>query len=251
MADGIVALAQLDDLQNQINMLIEDIEKLDDTLKDPVFIEYNQAVHKSQLFDEQLKYLRLVNDSINDINLSKIPSLPSDISNDPALKRNQDMLEQTEQYLLFQIQEINKNISSRRLEVEKEKNLWDLDFSQIQKGYEEFVKAKEGDYKAIVTKRTKRMHRLDELKRQYNSANQKSESTKKISDQRNVLLDWLEDIYKEYTDERQKRCDRFQEDSHGRLQLNIRGFSNKDEFKKRLLELKQGSYLWTTELGFK
>lgn len=248
MADGIVAFGKEEELQHQINMLLQEIKQLDEILNHPIFRKYDSAVHKSKLFDEQLEYLQSIVNSFNHIDFSKIPDLPDDISSDPALKRNYDILQDMSSQLSNQIHEMQKNIHVKRSEVERERDLWGSDFNQIRREYEEFIREEGGDYQSHATKRAQKVRRLDELKKQLTIFQKKSESTRRISEQRNKLLDELETIYQEYTKERQERCRKFEDDSRGRLKLHILGSSNRDEFRNRLLELKQGSYLRESDI---
>src|SRR5690606_23684942 len=82
-----------------------------------------------------------------------------------------------------------------------------------------------------------------EYQSQRSAAAAKKESVRETSSKRNEMLDALRDSYAEYTAERKAKCEKFQEDSGGKLQLRILDSSNTEEFRNKLLSLKRGSYL--------
>ena len=89
------------------------------------------------------------------------------------------------------------------------------------------------------------MRKLKELQ---SIASRKKDQLPDINKEREGLLDSLQTEYEEYTSERQDKCAKFQADSHRTLELRILGSSNVDEFRRRLLALKRGSYLREDEI---
>jgi hypothetical protein len=77
----------------------------------------------------------------------------------------------------------------------------------------------------------------------------KKDEVKPTSARRIELLDELHAEYVNYTVERRAKCEKFMQDSQGKLRLEILDQTNVDSFKESLLALKRGSYLRDDEIA--
>ncbi len=251
MADGLRAFAEYEGIDNDISTLRIEVEKLDEALKHPIFQRYSQARQKTQTFSEQTKYIQILRESISNTEARSnriLPVLPDEIKNDPALRRNQASLSKAQQALELQLQELDRVFETHQVSIENEWEQWKPSHAVIRKDYDTLVQEKGGNYQALATQREQKTRKLDELIAKLSTLQKRKDSTGEIQQKRNDLLDELERVYRSYTSERQAKCNKFQVDSGGKLQLRIMGSSNIEEFKRQLLQLKQGSYLRENEI---
>lgn len=252
MAQGLRAFPVVRQLHTEIASLNEEIDRLDEALKDPLFEQYRTAEQKNLVFESQTKLVQSLNeisettrDQAADV---EVPELPEELRDDPALRRNQDTLNRAHRAFEEQLNTLTTALSKHRDKVDGEREKWLPQYERTKQEYDEYVQKSGGDYKSLALERARKVKRLEELKQRLAAQQQKKESVTDISTQREELLDRLEEIYRRYTEERQAKCDQFQDDSDGRLQLNILGSSNVEEFRQQLLNLKQGSYLRENEI---
>ncbi len=252
MAEGLRAYSEYESLETQISTVKAEIVRLDESLKHPIFQRYSHARQKNQALTEQSRYLQSLRMSFENLQGRTVRedslALPPELSHDPALRRNLATIQATQVDIEKSLRDLQQSVASSQAKIDDEIDKWQSDFDHVKNEYDQLVQEKGGDYQALAAQREQNVKRLDELNRQLLIIQRRKDSTEEIAKQRNELLDELENVYTEYTRQRQERCDKFQLDSGGKLQLRILGSSNSDEFKRRLLELKQGSYLKEYEI---
>ena len=246
-ARGLRAVGDLKDISKQLAKLKIDLGKLDIQLKDPIYDNFKKIDAKNREFEEQKEYvdslkLKVVNAS-DEINALVQPTLSEVNCDDPQLQRISDAIKSGKQRVLLQIEAASKEIQAINDIVENEYKVWTSKFSQEKMKYEKHIRDAGGDKKSLETQRLKVVKEMDELRRKEKSLQEEKKNLSNVVKKRNELIDELFEIYKDYSAERKKKCDKFENESNGRLKIKIETASNTDEFRERLSGMKKGTYL--------
>lgn len=252
MAEGLQAFSVVRQLEAEIASLEIEVSKLDGALKHPLFEKYRFLEQKHLAFEAQSMHIQTLSKAVEATRAKvveiEIPKAPTTLSDDPALRRNQDTITRAQQAFEKQLTMLTKTLLEYRGDIRKERKAWLPHYERTRQEYEDHVQKSGGDYRALARERVKKVRDLEELNKKLAQEQRKKDKVSGISEQREGMLNSLEEVYRQYTEERQVKCDKFQSDSAGRLQLRILGSSNVDEFRQQLLDLKQGSYLRETEI---
>src|SRR5205814_8872714 len=128
-----------------------------------------------------------------------------------------------------------------QMAVEYEK--WSPVFAAAKKEYDNAIQQGGGDYKLLAQKRAKRIKDLETLSSRAGDLKQKSDQIKDITSRRKTTLESLIKAYESYSQERKTKCQKIEQESAGRLKIEIHESSNVDEFRARLMALKRGAHL--------
>ena len=252
MAEGLRAYSEFDELSGKIGTLEVEIKRLDEALKHPIFEEFRQLELKEKALSSQVSHLSSVINSVEEarsqIRDRLTPDIPEPLARDPALLRNRDLIVQAHEMLEEQFSRLIDELRRQLARAKREYTQWRSAYAAGKKKYDDYIQAMGSDYRGLALNRERAVRQMGELQRLQGIARRKKEQLPNINKQRGSLLDSLQKEYEDYTNERQKKCAKFQVDSRGRLKLRILGSSNVDEFRSRLLALKRGSYLREDEI---
>jgi len=252
MGDGLRAYSESADLSSKIATLDKEISRLDEALKDSIFEEFQRLEQKENAFLAQTNYLSEYSASVQRskeaITSKDIPEIPLNLATDPALLRNRELIVNAQNRVSEILDNLSKEIATAHDSAVAEYKAWHSKYVDGKKKYELHIQQIGGDYKAIALSRERVTKQRDELRKRLDLVTVRKERVPNISNKRNSLLDELQSVYKDYTDERKAKCVKFQEDSDGKLQLRILDQRNADEFESGLLSLKRGSYLRDDEI---
>lgn len=252
MAEGLRAYSDIAELNGKIGTLQVEIEKLDKALQHPIFDELKQLELKEKALSKQVLHLSSVRKSVvaarTQIRDSLKPDIPNELARDPAVLRNNDLIFKTHEMLEEQFSRLIGELHEQLAKAEREYDLWGSTYAAGKKKYDDYIQAMGSDYQGLALNRARAVKQMGELEGLHTVASKKKDQIPNINKEREDLLDSLQNEYEEYTSERQSKCAKFQADSHGRLKLQILGSSNREEFRRRLLELKRGSYLREDEI---
>ena len=252
MAEGLRAIKEFDEVEAQINNLNFQIHRHEETLKDPRFDKFQEVEAKEKAIIGQKNLLQnLLNDirkSRNTLSKDTLLTIPKNLSKDPQLLRNQELINQTRESIEQVFEKIINDIENNIRKTDADYQKWKPKYLEIRKKYEDYIQEVGGDYKAIALSRSKLIKQGNILNNRLSALGEKKNSVKEISGKRSKLLDKLQTVYESYTDQRKAKCDRFQKDSDGKLQLKILDKLNVEQFKDSLISLKRGSYLRDEEI---
>ncbi len=239
-------------LTKQLQTAKVELERLTEQLKNPIFTEIGKYESKDKVFSTQERYLATLKDYIlkliNIIKQEKTPVLGADLSNDPSLKRNMDILTTTKSKLLDDLTSHIEMVdtSTQRVIAEHQKSL--PAFNQKKNELKEIVLKLGGDVQSLEQKRKNKIKEIENIETKLSSTEAKAQRTKEIFEKREEMLRELKGVYSSYFRERKGKCEFFEKASDGNLKIEIQESSNIDEFKNRLLSLKRGSYLRDVEI---
>lgn len=252
MAEGLRAYSEVEELNGKIGTLQTEINKIDEALKHPVFERFKQLELKERILSTQNAYISSMVDSVeeakNKILNTLTPDIPDALARDPALQRNRDLIERAREILANQFLNLVDNLGKEKQKAEQEYKAWHPSYLSGKKEYDDYIQTMGGDYKGLALSRERAVRQLTELQRTRDIAEKKKNEVPTVSNRRNELLDALQKESQRYTDERRAKCEKFQNDSAGKLKLRILDSSNVDEFRNTLSSLKRGSYLRNDEV---
>lgn len=251
-ANGLRAIKHLDEIRKQLSKNNAALERLNKLLSDTIYDHYKSLEQKDRSLKNQENSLRNYRDQINmQISmLEKIdfPIFEEPIKNDPAIKRNEDVIKSTRKETVRLLNEALE-ITEKAIDViSKEYKKWSVTFLDEKKKYEEHIRNAGGDRKGIEVQRLRVIREIDDLKKREMILLEQTSNLKNIKQERDLLIKKLFSIYGEYSLERKNKCQKFELQSSSRLQVRIHESTNVNEFKNQLKDLKKGSYLRDAEI---
>jgi len=239
-------------LETQVRQKQSDIQKLDTALKNPVFDEYTQLETKDRAVREQLDWLTGASQRLKgrriDIEGTPVPAPPTHLAADPALRRINEWATQARSAVTARIEGALADLAEAADKANTEYLRWLPRFKEVKRQYEETIRTAGGDYKGLAQQRARIVKELDGLTSRLKAKQQVATRTKEVADKRKTLLQQITTAYQDYSAERRSRCEKISGDSGGKLQIVLHESSNREEFKRRLRELKKGSYLRDAEI---
>lgn len=246
-AEGLRAISNINEIDDQKNKNILELGKLKTSLSDPIYNKYKNLEQKDFAFRKQHESLTNVRSYLsNDLESLKVfdkPSFDEPVSDDPAIKRNTDVITQAILTVELKFEEALKVVNKSLIDIKNEYDKWLPTFKFEKRKYEKHIREAGGDKKEIERKRLRLVLTIEDLKKRRVILEKKSENLKNIKETRDDLINELIKIYSEYSKERKEKCNKFQKESNGRLKIELHESTNTDAFRERLLNMKRGSRL--------
>ena len=229
-----------------------ELEKVNKLFSDPIYDKYKKLEDKDRILKAQSDFLLSVKEELEQ-DLEQIGKLTSPVvdanfAKDPAIKRNSVLISSTitslKADILKLVENVDDSVKAARLEYSK----WKPSFDSEKEVYQKHVREAGGDRKTHERQRLRVLKESSDLEEKINKLATKAESLKITSKKRNAKMDELYEVYKEYSHERKEKCEKFERESNGRLQVVLHESTNVDEFKEQLKALKKGSYLRDVEV---
>jgi len=253
MAEGLRAFTEYEELKAKAKNLDQEIAKLDESLKNPIFEKFQGLERKDKVLHSQQDHIQSFWENINKtrehIVAMTFPQLPGPLRIDPAIKRNMALISKAHESAAESLASLNRDLLSIRDKVLQECQAWQPSYDTGKSEYEQYIQKMGGDYKALALSRDRLVRQRSQLQKQLDEAATKKEQVKPISKRREELLDSLQGEYTAYTEQRKAKCEKFMRDSAGKLKLRILDQLNVDRFRESLLSLKRGSYLRDDEIA--
>src|SRR5579864_1466835 len=252
LAEGFRAFPESRQVELSIATATKEIEHLDNALTNPAFDTFAKHDAKDRAIREQGASLKTARETVERFatTASQITTggVPSDLSNDPILKRLQDLNKDAKAHVISVLAEISGVIARKEQAYEAEYAKWAPTYAAAKKQYDDEVKKGGGDYKNLAQKRAKRVRDVELMQQKLASSKQKSDSIKDITASRSEILGKLRSTREKFSQARKERCALIESDAKGRLRVRIQESSNVEEFRTRLMSLKRGSYLKDVEI---
>lgn len=251
-ARGLRAIHENREQKKQTGYFDEQLAKLAEQLKNPVYDAFatGDAVDKSFARHEQwVENIALrVRSLKTEIEKVVLPVRDKAVESTPALQRTLDICTEVRQLALSTLVELDKQLIEGGAKINREYKNWLPEFTDTKQKYEDVVRQDKGDYKVLDQRRAKLAAEKEELARKMIQSQALVDGLKNIADKRDEKLKQLTDAYTNYLRDRLLKCKKFEDDSRGKLSVLIRPSTNVDEFKRRLTEMKRGTYLSDEEI---
>ncbi|HXO43335.1 MAG TPA: PHP domain-containing protein [Thermoanaerobaculia bacterium] len=245
-ADSARAFLEVKGVKSNIKTREDEVRRLDETLKNPVFDEYQQIEAIDRLFREQERYLKAAEAEVTAENqrqgTAAIPSAPPALANDPRVRRILEIGKRAKERLAEQLDDAIENVKKAEAALTAERATWMPQLQAAKKKYEEAVQREGGDYRAIAQKRARALKELETLNAKAARLAGLSDRMRDVYKARQAAVQALKKVYAQYTQERVERCAAIEGETAGRLRIRIASASNVDGFRRRLIELKRGSH---------
>jgi PHP family Zn ribbon phosphoesterase len=252
LAESLRSFEQAKPIERNIATLRQELERLDQSLKNPAFDHFAAIEAKDKELRAQASYLDLLHRSLIDQRTdleATTPTVPAaELANDPAIKRSHELSKQAHAEVLAAHEAAARTLNEHRKTLQTEYSRWLPQLQTARAQYDAAVQAGGGDYKIIAQKRARTVKELDTAQANLLSLKAKVDRIKPLDASRNEQLTKLKEAYEAYRNERKSKCAKIQDDTVGRLQVGISDSSNRQDFKAKLLLLKKGSYLRDSEI---
>ena len=252
LADSIRAVAEAAELETQISTNSIELDRLDVRLNHSIFGDYQLAVQKNQTIDTQLgrimeipNALRKARDTIGQIDESIAVEA---VAEDTVILRNKEIITTSRDEIQSKLEPLIEAAEEFQKHIVTEQTNWRTEFHQLRSSYDEHVRSEGGDYQEFASQREKLNQQRQQFEAQLSIARAKRDELATVKSTRDNYLDSLAQVYGSYRTARETRCEHFQQNSKGRLQLGIKGSTNTELFKERMLDLKTGSRLFEPDI---
>lgn len=252
LADSLRAFQEVKPVEQSIATVNRELAALDQALKNPAFDNFAAVELKDRALREQITYLQTLQVALDTQRKRLEPDTPPppspELLEDPAIKRAFEIAKMAHADVLSNLENVSRSAAKHRDTLATEYATWLPQFQTAKATYEEAVQKGGGDYKNLAQKRARKVRDLEAFTSRFNQLKQKSDRIKPLSVTRNSSLDDLRAAYDRYSKERKTKCEKIEQEAAGRLQVRIHESSNVDEFRKKLMTLKRGSYLRDSEI---
>lgn len=229
-----------------------ELKRLEAQLNNTIFKDISNLEKLDKAFSKQLKQIEdlkeIISDALKQIRNQNALNFEDDISNLPAILRNNDILKNSKDSIEDTVNEILGNIAISRAQIDGEYKNWLPEYDKKKKELENYIRKVGGDTQSLELQRKKKSSEITNLKNRFEQLEKNANNLKSTSDKRNGKLNNLSEVYENYFRARKDKCDFFQDASNSKLQIQLEESTNRDEFKKRLMSIKSGSYLRDHEI---
>lgn len=246
-AQSIEAFIELTEIKNRKKTKELELAEIDQKLKNSIFDKFSDSETKFQNLISVNQYLKNLKEKVG---ISQklfydvpSPSFPENISKEPVFKRLLNIIDQTKVIVTQNFVDLEKELDVKMQEMKAESQEIITTHKKIKLEYETYVKKSGGNYQTLASKRQTLTKEIMQLTEKLNLLKEKSEKISTLKDQREKLLNEIDKIYMSYRKERKERCKLFEDESQKKLLIDIEESTNIDEFRKRLIKLKKGTYL--------
>jgi ABC-type lipoprotein export system ATPase subunit len=231
----------------------EEIKAKEDGLKSPTFPKYQQAQAKTQALKRGLEAIQWVVDALAQgrNGLESVPAAPDPpeaLGTDPQIRRMLDLSRRAKSDGLMRLAEALDGAGALLTQAKAESDAWIPLNDAIANEYSDEVQKAGGDQRALSQARARAVGDLAKVEDQLNSARQVAALLTPTVATREQLLTALRERLAAYSAARQERCEWFAAKSNGQIRARVAEGSNRDDFRERLLAMKRGPYLSTTEI---
>jgi len=162
---------------------------------------------------------------------------------EPGIQRAADAATRALMSVREHIAQARSEVADQRALAADEHKLWEEQFAPIKTDYERLVKDAGGNQIALDQRRRRVVADLASIEKQITGSATKAQGLRVAAIARNGILDRLDVAYREYFDERRKRCEYFTTQSNGSIVVTIAQGRDSSQFKAQLLGVKRGTYL--------
>ena len=245
------AFHELQSIEKEVKTKEEKNKELEVKLKSNIFEKYSSLQKKKTLFDSQILYLENYRAQIVENNkmLAEIPLFSlGDLENDPELKRSGAAIKKIPLEINQLYESQLKAVDDALIFVKDQLKKWVPNFTAEKSNYVEEIRKMGGGSKILSQARESTLADLNKLKEKQNSLKIIVGQLKDLYEKRNLVLNNLQQVYEEYSNERKQKCKFFENNSNNKIKAEVKESSNKDQFRERLLKIKKGSYLKDEEI---
>jgi len=246
MADAIKASSEVGALKEDLKTLEERLKIVEKSLSNKLFDEMKIWEEKKKTIEEYITSHSYLCDRINEMISSfeeemTEPSITEAISQDSMIKKAKLLFDKSFGDIIDSMEKVKERIDKNRQELSKNFDKWIPKFRKKKNQYVDMLKRTGGEKGALEAERKELETQTQKIGKKINKYAMKLEKLDEIREDRDSLLNELEQVYREYYGVRKRKFDDLTFQSKGRLKLDISRAANRSRFKEELLALKKGS----------
>lgn len=241
-ADAINAVPELIEASEELRTLEEKLRHVNSSLEDELFKEMELLEKKEEEFQKHLRYHDELTSSID----AFIASLNSEMQPPSGSVQFNEDTELTDAYKLSnesfsqiqtELSTCKEKIDANRANLTKIRDEWISLFTETKTKYEEMLTQAGGDKNELEKERKALSEHISTVRKKVEKYQKKTEKLDEYCEERNKLLDNLEDVYTDYYHTRKKVFDDLTGKAGGRLELKIEKGANRDKFIEELVSV--------------
>lgn len=241
---AIQAKGRIENVQREIQTLRAQITSLDQSLSDPLFDKMKNVEKKKRIIEEKIEYLNFLIDKTQewqaDLKNITLDALPEEVALDPKFIEQQDIAIEANTILGQILTEARHNLVSMREKIKSFYNLLLLDFNKISESYSWLINSLGGDREAKERERKRLEKQLSNQEKEERDSKNLSENLGLLLDERNQMLDQLEEAYRKKYDIRKEKYNELTSLSDQKLQLNLNHAVDRTKYEANLSDLLRG-----------
>ena len=237
------ARASVGEAQQEVATLKEKIANIDRALSSPLVTEIRVAQAKRNGFDQQLEYLNAVLEALtrfdSEIEEIKPVALEDDCLEDETLQEQYQRSVSAQEHLAKTIRGEVQRITENRGGIQAALDNWLPEFNTLQKKYDEELQG--SDYADLEAERKRLDKQLKQATKTHKQLKKQSDDElPKLLQDRDGLLDQLDQQYQSYHQARHSKFDALTRASNGRVRLQITHATNVETYAAELKSLWRG-----------
>jgi len=244
LAEAIRARDDLISCERQINTLAEQIEAINKSLSNPLFVQMKQVEDKRKVFEDRQEFVHLLMETVRGWQTQmlgiSVDELPEPFANDADLKAQHAAAEKTRTQVLETLNKLVPQLRAAHQAIGEGLGKWQPEFEAVSNAYAQLL-AEIGGTQEAQEKERKRLERqkgkLDNEAKGYRAL---IGDLAVLIERRNNLLDRLEKAYRSYYDVRKTKFDQLTEYSDGKLKLELIHAADRSTYEVNLVELLRG-----------
>ncbi|MGA9407050.1 MAG: AAA family ATPase [Bacteroidota bacterium] len=250
-ADRLRSVHKRSELGKKRKTIEEEIEKLNRQLANPEFTNFSGYEEKNRFLVRQYQFLKGIIDLVpKQLTFEKTvaPVIIPSLKDDQHAKRINDIINDA---ILTARKDLQSLISNLKISLEQivvEYDKFRPIFEEEKKKYEEIVRNSGGDAKSLEATRKRQLGLMDDVLKQIGVIENLASDLSEINDQRDKKLQEYFGLHDEYYRIRKEKSEKIEKDCDDKIKIEIKAATNREEFRKKLQQMKVGSYLTGEEI---
>lgn len=254
VTDALGARIKAEDAKQEIATLGEQIANIDRMLTSPLMAQMRSVDVKKEAFTGLRNYvtdlLTMQGRYLKEVTDRTPPSLPDDVAADPVLQDHYAQLAAVHADMVVVLEKTGAQITEAQTSLEAAYQAWLPEFDDVRRRYEDELRGTssarlETDRRQLTVQKTLAENNYARYRRQA------EEELPALLQQRQTLLNQLEEQHQAYYQARKEKFDHLTHASDGKLQLSLTHATNRETYAEALNRAWRGSSATTISTAYR
>lgn len=238
------ARGQLEECEREINTLSEQVNQIDKELANPIFENIKQSESKKSAFEYSQGFIEdlieLAQSWEAQAEEIALDDLPDELKEDDALVTQQERAKKARLTVTTNLETLRRDLRGTWDEITNDIEKWLPEHERLSDDYSDLLEQIGGDQKANERRRKRLEKQKSAIEKDAKACRALLEDLDGIWQERTVLLDRLEDVYRQNYDTRLAKFQQISRQSDGKLDLLLEHAENRQDFTGTLVDLLKG-----------
>ena len=229
--------------EQEIATIDEDIANIDRVLKSPLLAKMREVEKLKNSQEQNIAFVErmitLQEKFLDELEKESLPNVEPDISIEPHIKKQREQIEFAQKKFQKALKEIETMLSEKQNAVQSTYKAWLPEFEKIKENYEREIQG--SDLADLENKRRILVSRKERYEEGYEKHKKEAEGLPTLQEERNTLLDNLDEKYTKIYSIRSKKFTTLESASENKIRLSLTHATNRTLFSNAVKELWKGS----------